>query len=214
MKLKELVEIAAKRMSEHGLVGWTFRLANAKRRLGVCKHPQKRIEIAAYYARNNTAESVLDTLMHEIEHAIAGPAAGHGPEWKAVAARLGATPRACDNSPDTVVQPGDWQTTCPACHKTHFRYRRPPTATTYRCRCPARSSLVFTFRRKDIPEAPSFAPQRTANWQAACSACGTIHRRLRRPKAGQWRCGCPHHSELTWSSVVVEQVEIARETSS
>jgi hypothetical protein len=90
-----------------------------------CKYRTKRIEIAEYYARNSSPESVLDTLLHEIAHAIAGPKAGHGPVWKAVAIRLGATPRACDNSPETVVKPGDWQATCPACKKVFHRYKRP-----------------------------------------------------------------------------------------
>ena len=105
-------------MKEHGLHGWTFGLAETKRRLGVCKYRQKRIEIAEYYARNSPEESVLDTLRHEIAHALAGPAAKHGPKWKAVAVRLGATPSSCETSAETVVTPGDWRATCPACEKT------------------------------------------------------------------------------------------------
>src|SRR5580704_7735237 len=118
MDLKELEDIANRELLKHGLHGWTFGLADTKRRLGVCKYRTKRIEIAEYYALHNLPESVLDTLWHEMAHAIAGPAARHGPVWKAVAIRLGATPRACDNSPETVVMPGDWQATCPACTKT------------------------------------------------------------------------------------------------
>ena len=40
-----------------------------------------------------------------------------------------------DHSPETVVQPGDWQTTCPACKKTFHRYKRPKTSSRYRCKC-------------------------------------------------------------------------------
>ena len=93
MDLKELGAIAQQELKKHGLRGWTFGLAKTRRRLGVCKYRAKRIEIAEYYARNSPEESVLDTLRHEIAHAIAGPAAKHGPKWKAVAIRLGATPR-------------------------------------------------------------------------------------------------------------------------
>src|SRR3954465_9999330 len=125
MDLKQLETIVAEELRQHGLRGWTFGLARTRRRLGVCKYGAKRIEIAEYYARNSPEESVLDTLRHEIGHAIAGPAAKHGPRWKAVAVRLGATPRACDNSPETVVPPGDWRATCPACTKTYHRHRRP-----------------------------------------------------------------------------------------
>src|SRR6266404_838178 len=85
MDLKELEAIASQEMTKHALHGWTFGFAHTKRRLGVCKYRTKRIEIAEYYARNSSPESVLDTLLHEIAHAIAGSAARHGPVWKAVA---------------------------------------------------------------------------------------------------------------------------------
>ena len=96
MDLEQLKATAAQELRKHGLHGWTFGLADAKRRLGVCKYRTKRIEIAEYYARHSPEESVLDTLRHEIAHALAGPAAKHGPRWKAVAVRLGATPRSCE----------------------------------------------------------------------------------------------------------------------
>jgi hypothetical protein len=64
----------------------------------VCKYRTKRIEISKYYAQHSPRESILDTLLHEIAHALAGPKAGHGPSWKAIAVRIGANPRACDNS--------------------------------------------------------------------------------------------------------------------
>jgi predicted SprT family Zn-dependent metalloprotease len=202
MDLERLAEVAAGRMAEHKLSGWTFALSGAKRRLGVCKYREKRIEIGAFYALHNSEDAVLDTLLHEIAHALAGPEAGHGPAWRAIAARIGATPRACDTSPDTVVQPGDWRTTCPACNRTHHRYRRPRSLTGYRCKCPARPPLVFAYAGDPAraPAVPATA-ERAARWQATCSGCGTVHRRHRRPKAGVWRCRCAHRGELTWQFV-------------
>src|SRR3954451_13480221 len=135
MELKELEAIADRELTKHGLHGWTFGLADTKRRLGACKFRSKHIEIAEYYARNSAPDSVLDTLLHEIAHAIAGPAAGHGPAWKAVAVRLGAAPRACDTSQQAVVKPGDWQASCPACKQTFHLYRRPRSLRGYRCKC-------------------------------------------------------------------------------
>ncbi len=199
MDLKELADIAGREMTKHGLQGWTFALADAKRQLGVCKYRTKRIEIAEYYARNSPPEAVLDTLLHEIAHAIAGPAAGHGPAWKAVAFRLGATPRACDTSHATVVMPGDWQATCPTCLNTYHRYKRPASLTGYRCRCEARSPLIFEFMGDPAlkPVVP-LTVQEAANWQAKCTGCQTVHLRSRRPKAGVWLCKCAHRCELTW----------------
>jgi len=199
MDLTELEAIASREMMKHGLSGWTFGMANTKRRLGVCKYRTKRIEIAEYYAQNSPHEKVLDTLLHEIAHAIAGPAAHHGPAWKAVARRLGAKPRACDNSHDTVMKPGDWQATCPKCTKTYHRYKRPKMLSGYRCRCKARSPLIFEF--KGDPALKPVVPmslEEAANWEAKCAGCETVHLRVRRPKAGLWSCKCRHRCELTW----------------
>lgn len=202
MDLGKLADVAAQKLAEYGLTGWTFGLADTRRRLGACKHRQRRIEVSEYYARNNPDAAVLDTLLHEVAHAIAGPAAGHGPVWKAVAVRVGATPRACDDSPATVVQPGDWRTTCPACNRTHHRYKRPKALTGYRCKCPARSPLAFSYVGDPAREPPvPVTPQEAAGWRATCAGCGVVHRRSRRPKAGVWRCRCPHRGELTWAFV-------------
>ena len=201
MDLKELEAIAGQELRNHGLHGWTFGLADTKRRLGVCKYRTKQIEIAEYYARNSPPETVLDTLLHEIAHALAGPAARHGPAWKAVAIRLGATPRACESSHQAVVKPGDWQASCPACKKTFHLYRRPKSLVGYRCKCEVRSPLTFEFMGD--PARRPFVPmtiQESANWEAKCSGCGTVHLRLRRPKAGVWRCKCPQRCELAWRS--------------
>ena len=199
MDLKQLEVIAHQEMTRHGLHGWTFGLADTKRRLGVCNYRTKRIEIAEYYARNSPPEMVLDTLLHEIAHAIAGHAARHGPAWKAVASRLGATPRACESTNRAVTKPGDWQATCPACEKTFHFYRRPKSLGGYRCKCEARSTLMFEFmgdpaRRPPVP----MTARESARWEAKCAGCGTVHLRVRRPKAGVWHCKCPHRCELAW----------------
>jgi len=199
MDLKELETIARSEMSKNNLVGWTFGFANTKRRLGVCKYRTKQIEIAEYYALHSSTESVLDTLFHEIAHAIVGPGAGHGPAWKAVAIRLGATPRACETSTDVVMKPGDWQAKCPACGKIYHRYKRPRTITGYSCKCASRSPLSFEFMGD--PALKPIVPltiQQSARWEAKCAACQTVYFKTRRPKAGVWRCRCPHRCELTW----------------
>jgi predicted SprT family Zn-dependent metalloprotease len=192
MDLKELEFIASREIVKHGLDGWTFRLADTKRRLGVCNYRSRQIEIAEYYALNSSPETVIDTLLHEIAHAIAGPAAAHGPVWKATAARLGATPRACDNSHEAIVQPGDWQATCPTCKRTIHRYKRPKSLSGYRCRCKSRSPPIFEFMGDPAlrPIVP-MTVQEVAKWEAKCAGCETVHLRLRKPKPGIWRCRCP-----------------------
>ncbi len=200
MDLKRLEQTAAYELRAHGLKGWTFAFSNAKRRLGVCKYATKRIEISEYYAANNPDASVLDTLRHEIAHALAGPSAGHGPRWKAIAVRLGATPRACETSSDLETVPGDWQATCPTCQKTFHLYRRPKRPDAYRCKCAGRSQLIFAWAGDpaQAPPAPLPVARPSARWEALCTGCQTVHKRLRRPRAGTWRCKCSQGTILTW----------------
>ena len=199
MDLEELQAVARRELDKHGLHGWTFGLAKTRRRLGACKYREKRIEVAQYYARHSTEASVLDTLRHEIAHALAGSAAKHGPKWKAVAVRLGATPRSCVTSGRAVMEPGDWRATCPSCEKTVHFYRRPRSLTGYRCKCEARSPLTFEYTGDPArrPEVPTTAEE-SAKWEATCAGCGTMHLRHRRPKPGVWRCKCPHRCEIAW----------------
>jgi len=199
MDLRELEAIAEKELLEHGLRDWSFGLAKTKRRQGVCKYRDRRIEIAEYYARHNPPEKVLDTLLHEIAHAIAGPNARHGPAWKVVAKKLGATPRACDTCDETVVMPGDWQATCEACNKTYHKYKRPQRSTGYRCQCVARKSLSFQFvgdPARRPPDPPAI--EQSAKWEAKCGGCQMVYLRILKPKAGVWRCRCPDRCELVW----------------
>ena len=201
MDLQELRAIADREFQRHGLQAWSFGLSKTKRRLGSCNYRSKRIEIAEYYASHNSADKVLDTLLHEIAHALAGPKARHGPAWKAMARKLGATPRSCDTSDETIVMPGDWQATCGACNKTYHKYRRPQRLSGYRCRCAARKPLVFSYqgdpeKQPDVP----LTIEQAAKWEAKCIGCETLHLRIRKPKAGLWRCRCPHRCELVWRS--------------
>ena len=199
MNLQEFEAIAARELLRHGLQDWSFGWASTKRRQGVCKYRDRRIEIAEYYATHNLPEKVLDTLLHEIAHALAGPKARHGPAWKAVATKLGASPRAYDTCRETVVMPGDWQATCEACNRTYHKYKRPQSLTGYRCRCAARMSLSFQFAGD--PARPPSIPltiEQAAKWEAKCAGCQTVHLRIRKPKVGVWRCRCPHRCELVW----------------
>ena len=94
---ERLVEVAGQArglMDEHGLGGWTFRFSAAESRLGECREREKVIRLSRRHAVNGDPREVRDTILHEIAHALAGAEARHGPAWKAVATRIGATPKA------------------------------------------------------------------------------------------------------------------------
>ena len=84
-----------KKLAEHGLKarGWTGHLDSALRRFGVCYHTKKRISLSRHLVALNSDEETLDTILHEIAHALAGPEAGHGLQWRTVASRIGADPK-------------------------------------------------------------------------------------------------------------------------
>ena len=93
-RLNGVAEMARRLMDEHGLTGWTLAFVEAKRRLGDCHFGHRVIRISRTHALEGSDESIRNTVLHEIAHAVAGRAAGHGPLWKATARRIGATPRA------------------------------------------------------------------------------------------------------------------------
>lgn len=90
-------EFALKKMAEHGLIadGWKFVFnTRTKNRLGQCQYRNKTIELSANHVRTHIMAQVVDTIMHEIAHALCSRGAGHGAEWKRKAYELGATPQA------------------------------------------------------------------------------------------------------------------------
>jgi len=71
---------------------WRLKFSEAKRRLGCCRYQPKTIDISFHHLYNGTNEEVLNTLKHEIAHAldyIINHKVGHTSSWKAIARSLG-----------------------------------------------------------------------------------------------------------------------------
>ena len=98
------------KLVEHSLAarGWTGHLDSAVRRFGVCDHRRKRITISRHLAAINSDEETLDTVLHEVAHALAGPKAGHDLQWRAIAARIGANPDGIHDAEEVVSVTGSW----------------------------------------------------------------------------------------------------------
>ena len=101
-RLREVAIEARGLMDRHGLGEWTLGFIAARGKLGECRPLHRHIGLSRYHAVTGSPEQVTDTVLHEIAHALAGPGAGHGPAWKAIARRIGATPRSgvhdCDGT--------------------------------------------------------------------------------------------------------------------
>lgn len=124
MRLEEARELAEILMTAHGLHAWRFRFDHARTRVGVCRYDEKVIGLSKYYVQANDAEEVRGTILHEIAHALAGPAAGHGAKWKAIARKLGAPTERCTRA-DTGVDP-KYTLWCTRCGKRIRDYHRKP----------------------------------------------------------------------------------------
>lgn len=105
-------KLANEMLAEHGLIaqGWRFEFDRARERGGVCKHRTKTISMSCILVPLWEDAAILQTLTHEIAHALVGPGEGHGPKWKAQMRAMGATPH---RTHENVTVPGRYVATCP-----------------------------------------------------------------------------------------------------
>jgi predicted SprT family Zn-dependent metalloprotease len=129
MECRIVEQRAREELSKWGLdrEGWTFAWGRGVRQLGVCRYRHRRIEVSREYARLNGPELVIDTLLHEVAHALT-PGANHGPAWQAACVRVGCRPQRCKDAAEVVSRPAPWQIRCPQCGKLGERHRRPTAA--------------------------------------------------------------------------------------
>ena len=118
--------LAIELMEKHGLTetGWTFKWSRGKKQFGACATKfnrrtktfvYKEIRLSAPLTELNSEEQVTDTILHEIAHAIAGTAAGHGPEWRRVARAIGAKAERCYSSKDVNMPAHKLEVVCGCC---------------------------------------------------------------------------------------------------
>ena len=71
---------------ELGLVDddWSFKYDNAKRRAGLCNGRKKIISISRHFTKLNTDEEIMNTILHEVAHALAPEREHHGYRWRKV----------------------------------------------------------------------------------------------------------------------------------
>lgn len=85
------IERAKELFEEHELYDWRFEFSREKKALGRCFYKAKKITFSEHYIES-PRETIENTLLHEIAHAIAGEGHGHDEYWKSVCRRIGAKP--------------------------------------------------------------------------------------------------------------------------
>jgi predicted SprT family Zn-dependent metalloprotease len=125
MKLEDAENLALTLMEDNGVGTWSFKFDNAKRRCGMCSFRTRTISLSRHFVAMNDEAEVRDTILHEIAHAYAGAAAGHGVHWQRAAMQLGARPERCAANVD--MPEGGVEGVCtPDCKQRHIRHRMPP----------------------------------------------------------------------------------------
>jgi hypothetical protein len=78
MDRAKLIAVGADLFQQHGLDlwGWKLEFRNYGHRLGTCCSRRRVIALNAFYADRNAEAVVLDTLLHEIAHALVGAKGG------------------------------------------------------------------------------------------------------------------------------------------
>lgn len=106
-------------MSKWGLTdirkNWTFKFNNSKSAFGQCQFKRnrftgeihsKKICLSSYFLPALSDESVIDTILHEIAHALDVEDRGysnHDLNWKRMAIKVGAKPQTCASHDDEEV---------------------------------------------------------------------------------------------------------------
>lgn len=125
MELVKAKELALQKMHEHGLInnGWYFEFDNAKQRFGCCHTSDKKITLSKYLTELNSETEILDTILHEIAHALTPNDISHGWYWQMKAIEIGCKPNRCYDDNAIKTPEPNFITICDNCGKETKRFR-------------------------------------------------------------------------------------------
>lgn len=119
----QVIDLAHQLFQIHGLINYSFGFDRAVRRAGQCDFAKRRITLSRHLVENSSIDEIEQVLLHEIAHALAGQAAGHGQAWRSEARRIGYRFERVDWA--RISQSAQrYVGKCPAGHE-HIRMRRP-----------------------------------------------------------------------------------------
>lgn len=76
-------------MAQHGVSHFKFKFSGARRRSGSCS--SNTISLSINHALYSDIKQFIDTILHEIAHAIVGVSCRHREKWQIKAKELGVT---------------------------------------------------------------------------------------------------------------------------
>jgi len=129
-------------MNAHGLQEWNLVIDNARRRAGCCKYDKKIITLSKRHLDLSEEHEIINTVLHEVAHALVGPNHGHDKIWKSMCVKIGAKPNRCTSVPDDFNNDAPLIAEC--CDEKFYRYKKPLEKRTYRC---PTCKLPITFKK-------------------------------------------------------------------
>lgn len=146
MNLRDAERLAKAEIEKHGLVGWRFGFTRACRQFGVCRHSAKTINVSAPLASVNDEARVLNTIKHEVAHALVGPSHGHDEVWRQKAISIGCDGERCVRFGAAVTLTPKFVGTCPNCKWEVKRFKRIRGACPLCCKVFGRFDVKFTLQ--------------------------------------------------------------------
>lgn len=132
MEDSKILELGNKYRQMYGLRDWTMKINNRLRNTaGRCMTGRRVIELSGAVMRQWEVADVIDTILHEIAHALTPKDKGHGAEWRAKCLEIGAKPERTYGA-DLPVSTR-FQSKCIACGTTEDRARRTAGAKCLSC---------------------------------------------------------------------------------
>lgn len=152
------LHLARALLDEHGLRDWSVGLDRAKTRAGATHFGTRRITLSGPLTRLHDDDLVRDTVLHEIAHALVGPAHGHDAVWKAKARQVGASDSRCFSS-EAAKSLAPFIGVCTEGHEVR-RHKRPTRLVTC-AQCSPRFDLAhlfqWSYRGRGFSPHPSYA---------------------------------------------------------
>lgn len=116
--------ILAKQLISQYVPEYTLQWNNHKNTYGSCVPASKTIFLSRPLTQLCDENTVRDTIMHEIAHAL-HPKDGHGREWQMQMIRFGLEPRRLCNAEIDKSSIANWEAKCFNCSKVVHMIRKP-----------------------------------------------------------------------------------------
>src|SRR5271155_5359404 len=129
-RIQQVRKVTNELLARHGPHDWTFAFNRRKSALGLCLFHLRTIELSVYLM-SGSSEEILDTILHEIAHALVGPRHGHDAAWKRKCLEIGAKPIRCGQADMPI---GRWRASCGQCGENFHRHRKPKKVRGWYCR--------------------------------------------------------------------------------